>query len=276
MPGEFRFIGEEEKWEKWWRNSDGKAHRNGDPFIYNGTVFRLSGQQNYIAGIVIEQNGIKIQSVLHLVSFKSDSTGAIWECEIPAGNNPVSRISTYNKAVELSKNMKAVLQNLKNYVSNPLNVYEISIHRSFTRDTTMLSARFISPTYPTTAEIYGCLETIEKSIKKQEGKVSNFPLLHVRQLDSGGFETQVAIPTNRLLENDGKIFYRRMFPGNFLTAEVKGGPYTLKEAQDQLINFQKDNRKIVMAMPFQQLITDRMKEQDTLKWITRIYLPVMQ
>jgi hypothetical protein len=48
------------------------------------------------------------------------------------------------------------------------------------------------------------------------------------------------------------------------------------EAEKQLENFQKDNRKIVMAMPFQQLVTNRMKEQDTLKWVTRIFLPVMQ
>jgi hypothetical protein len=276
MPGEFRMVSREEKWEKWWRNSEGKPHVKGEPFTYNRSVFRITSNRDNITGIEIEQDGMKLQSVLHLISFKSDSTGAIWECEMHAGNSPINRLSTYNKAAELSKNMKAVLQNLKNYVSDPQNVYEISIHRSSTRDTTLLSARFISPTYPTTAEIYGYLDIVEKSIQKQKGIVSNFPLLNVRKLDSGGFETQVAIPTNRLLENDGKIFYRRMFPGNFLTAEIKGGPYTLMKAEDQLENFQKDNKKTVMAKPFQQLITNRMKEKDTLRWITRIYLPVMQ
>ncbi len=34
--------------------------------------------------------------------------------------------------------------------------------------------------------------------------------MNVRESENGGYETQVAIPTNRLLKNDGKI----LFPQN--------------------------------------------------------------
>jgi hypothetical protein len=29
-----------------------------------------------------------------------------------------------------------------------------------------------------------------------------------------------------------------------------------------------------MAIPYQSLVTDRMKEPDTMKWLTRLYVPV--
>jgi hypothetical protein len=31
-----------------------------------------------------------------------------------------------------------------------------------------------------------------------------------------------------------------------------------------------------MAIPFQSLITDRVKEPDTAKWITKLYAPVLR
>jgi hypothetical protein len=44
ISGEFRYIGQAENWEKWWRDADGKAHIKGSPFEFNGTVFRLNQQ----------------------------------------------------------------------------------------------------------------------------------------------------------------------------------------------------------------------------------------
>ncbi|HCL84759.1 MAG TPA: hypothetical protein DIC22_12330, partial [Chitinophagaceae bacterium] len=75
---------------------------------------------------------------------------------------------------------------------------------------------------------------------------------------------------------DGKVFYRRMVPGNFLCAEVKGGPFTVNEAVKQLDFFLQDHNKTQIAIPFQQLITNRLSEPDTSKWITRVYLPVVE
>jgi hypothetical protein len=272
---EFRYISQGDKWEKWWRDARGNPHRKGEPFTYNRTIFRLTEVQNNIAGIEIEQDGFKWESILHLVSLKKDSTGAIWQCEIPAGNDPFSRLAAHKKAMEISKNMNGVLVNLKNFVSTPQNVYEVRIHRTSFRDTTMLSAKFTSTCYPTTHEIYGYLADVEKGIKKQKGEITGYPLVNVRMLDSGLFETQVALPTDRDLKDDGKIFYRHMVPGNFLTAEVTGGPYTIREAMKQLVYFLQDNNKTQIAKPFEQLVTNRITQPDTSKWITRIYLPVV-
>ena len=274
ITGEFRFINQTEKWGQWWRDANGKSHVPDSPFTYNGAEFRLAKQTHNVVGIEIEEKGETVQSVLHLISINKDSTVAIWKCELPTGNNPVTRILKYRRAMELKKNMAGIMHNLTSYISDPRNVYGLTIHRTSTRDTTMLTASFSSPFYPTTSEIYGFLDILEKSIQKQNGIKTGYPMLNLKKLNNGSYETQVAIPTNRLLSNDGKIVFRRMVPGNFIVAEVKGGPFTINESVNQLEYFISDYNKVVMAKPFQQLITNRLKETDTSKWVTKLYIPV--
>jgi len=36
-----------------------------------------------------------------------------------------------------------------------------------------------------------------------------------------------------------------------------------------------DYQRAIIAIPFQMLITDRTKETDSTKWITRLYYPVV-
>jgi hypothetical protein len=276
ITGEYRYIGQIENWGKWWRNADGTSHFKGLPFEYSGTVFRLNRELNNIAGIEIEQNGLKIQSVISLISFSKDSTGAFWQCEIPAGNDPLTRIKTLRIAKKIKKDMKGVLQNLTSFVSDTKNVYGLSIYKTSTRDTTLLTASFVSAAYPTTQEIYSFFNTLENSIKRQHGIKTGAPIMNVREAENGAYETQVAIPTNRLLENDGKIYFRRMVPGNFIVSEVMGGPVTIREAIKEMDYYISDYKKTVMAKPFQTLVTNRLTETDTSKWLTKISIPVME
>src|ERR1700685_652871 len=60
--GEYRYMNQEEKWEKWWRDSDGKSHVKGEPFTYNRTTFRITKHANNITGIELEQGDLKLQS----------------------------------------------------------------------------------------------------------------------------------------------------------------------------------------------------------------------
>jgi hypothetical protein len=59
-------------------------------------------------------------------------------------------------------------------------------------------------------------------------------------------------------------------------SEVKGGSYTADEAQKQLELFIGDYGRSKIANSFQLLVTNRLKEPDTLKWLTKIYVPVIQ
>jgi hypothetical protein len=271
--GEYRMISDESKWNKWWRDSEGKKHIAGNPFLYNGSRFRITKTGNNAVGIEMDRNGEINEVLIHLITF-SDSIGAIWRCELPFSNNLFSRIKNYKRAAEISRDMTGIMKIFSTFASNPQNVYGFSFFMNSIRDTTLLSTRFITSGYPSTRELYTHFDILKRSILKQNGKVSGHPMLNVDSREDGSFETQVALPTNRQLNDDGDIVYRRMVPGNFLCSEVVGGAYTANEALKQMNYFISDNHKSKVANPFQILVTDRMTEPDTLKWITKIYIPM--
>ena len=72
------------------------------------------------------------------------------------------------------------------------------------------------------------------------------------------------------------IFARKMVHGNFFSGNgYKGGISTVNEALNQMqLLFSGLRYKTSMAIPFQYIITDRITEPDTTKWITKIYAPV--
>ena len=65
-----------------------------------------------------------------------------------------------------------------------------------------------------------------------------------------------------------------MLPGTALTTEVKGGPAAIRTAFLQLENYITDYQREAPLIPFESLVTDRLHEKDTSRWITRIYYPV--
>ena len=64
------------------------------------------------------------------------------------------------------------------------------------------------------------------------------------------------------------------FNGNILVAEVRGGVSTVKQAFRNLSNYVGDYGRQSPALPFESLVTDRLKETDTTKWVTKLYFPV--
>jgi hypothetical protein len=274
--GEFRSLNDEEEWEKWWRDSDGGQHIPGTPFRYDGSTFTLVKQAANAVKIQIENKGLKLETVLQLVTFTTDSTGASWSFEMPKSVNPLNRIKYFMAEKEIKNDMLEVMQIFSRFVSNPRNIYRFEIYRTSTRDTTLLSTRFLSRDFPGTAELYKNFDLLQKNILKQKGKQSGYPMMNVVKLADGSYETQIAIPTDHKLDNDGKIVFRYMVPGNFFGGDVTGGQYTVNEAQKQLDLFILDYKKSKMANAYQILVTDRIREPDTLKWITRLRIPVVE
>ena len=43
----------------------------------------------------------------------------------------------------------------------------------------------------------------------------------------------------------------------------------------QMEQYVSDHKYVRIAIPFQSLVTDRMNEPDSSKWITKIYYPIM-
>ena len=75
ISGEFRYISQEENWEKWWQDADGKHHVKGEPFTYGNSEFRLNKRSYNAVGIDIIQNGVTIPGFLNLLSYMFNGDG---------------------------------------------------------------------------------------------------------------------------------------------------------------------------------------------------------
>jgi len=100
-------------------------------------------------------------------------------------------------------------------------------------------------------------------------------MMNISQAEHGGYQMMIAIPVNKELSDEGDFFVRKMVRGNFLVTDVKGGVYTINQAQRQVRLYMDDYKRTSMAIPFEVLITDRSAEPDSSKWVTRLYNPVM-
>jgi hypothetical protein len=101
-------------------------------------------------------------------------------------------------------------------------------------------------------------------------------MLNLYRGNDSTYFAKVALPVDRHLRNFGDIQYRWMLKGgNILVTEVVGGPHKIERAFKEMENYVQDHQRVAPAIPFQSLVTDRTKQPDTSKWVTRLYWPIM-
>lgn len=272
-----RILSDVNDWQKWWPQKDGffKKNKSGkEAFFYRSFKYQLVEKYYNAVGVRINSNKSTINSKINVIKINMDSVVLMWKCEIPTGINPVSRFLTYREAKDIKQNMTAILFRLRSFLEVKKNIYGIDLHVVMSKDSTMVLITNISKKYPTTSDIYHLIGDLKNYISAEKAIQNNFPMLHVKKLPDSTFETMVAIPVNKELRGNGNISFSRFVPWKVLTAEVKGGNATVEEALRQMKIFISDYQKTAMAIPFESLVTDRSKEPDTSKWITRIYTPV--
>lgn len=270
-----RFLMDESKWRKWFP-SDSVSNLPSDKnaFLYKNYFFSLEKQMMNAAAVSISGNQTLLKSQITMISLNGDSVAIEWKSEMPESFNPFKKLKYYTEAKELQNNMADILKDLQTFLSKQENVYGISLNIIISKDSTLIATKCVTANYPSTSDIYRLISNLKTYIISQEAKENNFPMLHVKKVSDTTFETMVAIPVNKHLEGNGKIFFKRFVPWKVLTAEVKGGTYTVNEALKQMEIYIADYQKEAMAIPFSSLVTDRSMEPDTLKWITRIYTPI--
>ena len=203
-----------------------------------------------------------------------DTVRAEWNYALKTKSNPIYRVNLYWQTKKINKNMVNILNSMKAFLENQVNIYGVKFYNTMSKDSALIATKETTKSYPTTDVIYKMIAQLRKYIVTQGAKENNFPMLHVKKLNDSEFETMVAIPVNKVLAGNGKLFYRRFVPWKVLAAEVRGGDYTVNEALKQMLIYRGDYNITAMAIPFASLVTDRSKEPDTLKWITRIYTPI--
>jgi hypothetical protein len=224
--------------------------------------------------VVLHNGNDTINTKLVLIFPGGDSTIIHWDCSLVAGTNPFSRLHTYNTAVEIKKSMDSVLSKLRLLASDPENIYGLHIDKASVKDTVLISTKTILDHYPATNEIYNLVNKLNDYAIQSGALITGNPMYNITPGEKDTVRLMVALPVNKLLPQHNSIIPVRMVPGNFLSTQVSGGEATVRNALAEMQNFITDNSKTSMAIPFSYLVTNRMDEPDTTKWITQIYLPV--
>jgi hypothetical protein len=237
------------------RISDGNADASGHPDIGG----KDSGISSLIALIPLDN---KDSLLLH------------WECNLDGGWDPISRIKTHRHAERIRSGMKDILSSLRAFLEKEENVYGMVIRETSTRDTFLVAVRSVLPAYPGTSDIYGVVNKLKAYSSKQGAMQTGYPMLNVTKSPDGQFKIMIAVPINKIIPAQGEIFSTRLVPGRFLVGDVRGDGHAVDAAQDQMQDYISDYHRTAMAIPFQSLVTDRSREGDSAKWVTRLYYPI--
>lgn len=281
-----RLLAEPSQWKLWWPDSvsqpGGPASKasmgstmSDSGFSYNGTVFSV--KQKSFSGVILSTNfwGSEIQGEFAHAASSNDSIAVIIQFKTTLSLKPISRIQQYLEAQKLKKNCVAILDHLKKFLENKENVYGISIKEIRVTDTLLASRFFLSATYPSVDKIYEAVDALKTYIAANGGSETGFPMLNVTMVDSSHYKTRVAIPINKEIKESEAMQLKKMIPGRILVTEIKGGQQTINNAYTQLRYFLSDNEFASPAIPFESMITNRVQEKDSSKWITRIYYPIL-
>jgi DNA gyrase inhibitor GyrI len=254
---------------KWW----GAAA--GDTALRSGNFdFAISAQAYRGITLDIKNDGQSFPSTLDMIPLGRDSVQIIWSTAVATGNNPIQKIGRYNRAKNLSENMDALLGRLKAFTENTSHTYGITVEKTKVKDTVLLTLMHNFKAMPTDSEVYAMINQLKAHIKTTDAKEMNAPMLNINTEVPGIFETMVAISINKEIAETADMKIKRMFAGKILIAECKGGHATIAGAFKGFEEYKNDYEYTSPAKPFQSLVTNRLEEKDTAKWVTKIYYPV--
>lgn len=268
-----REILDEEKWKQWW---PGKQLNEKQSFEYNGNTYRFSEKKLSSLVVVISKGKDSALTELIFIPLQNDSIELNWNGVEKTSLNPISRIQNFPWIKGINSDLHFLLKKIQSFYSNEDNLYGFHIQKDFVVDSNLVSTSAKLKTYPTNDLIYKMIDRLKTYIENNGAKQTNPPMLNITEHANGACLTKVALPVDRRLKDSGDIKYKWMLGGgNILVTEVKGGPYQIKRAFDEMENYVSDHERVAPAIPFQSWITDRRKEPDTNKWITKVYWPVM-
>jgi hypothetical protein len=254
----------------WWPGTVSK-----DSFYLNGYKYQIYDNSVSLLPIIIENKEGSIKSTLFLLSPQTDSVSLEWVASTASSYNPLKRFSAYLKARQLSNDMNTILEKMQKYFSVSENIYGCDIKKELVVDANLISTSGKCKGYPSTEFVYSLISKLEGYANIQNTKITGYPMLNTEQADSANYFVRVALPLENVIPSDGDIQQKRMLKnGNILVTEVKGGNLKASEAFNQIIQYADDYNRISPAIPFYSLITDRTKEPDSTKWITKVYYPV--
>jgi hypothetical protein len=269
-PGAYRNMVSTEKWKKWWPGTSWQSNS----FLFQKGSYAITKKLMNTLEINIKHNRLPISSTLYLLPVSVDSTNLRWACIYPTSNNPIVRIQRYWQAVELKSNMEAVLNHFKSFAEKKENIYGIAFQGTVFKDSFLISVKKYLASYPSVSDVYSSISNLKKYSAAKQAQQTGYPIMNITPLNPFGYQVMTALPINKSIPASEPYFNQRIPLNHFLVTRVHGGNASVNEALHQFQLYVQDYHRTVMALPFQQLITDRSAEPDTSRWITDIYVPL--
>ena len=267
LPGVLRTLANDSNWKRWWPGEI--------PFAYNEQSYFTRGNIFNVFDVDIYTNKDTINSRMALVSVKANAMTILWNAGQVSSHNPIKRFIQYRYAKETEKNMNAILQSMKAFLQKTENIYGVDIKETLVTDSVLISTRRAFDHYPNPQEVDAMIQSLRKYILQNNAIEKNLPMLNVLKLDSFHYEAMTAIPVDKELPKTSEFAPKYLLKGGYiLEAQIQGGPFTIENNLKEFENYRSDYKLTSPAIPYQLLVTDRVKEADTAKWITRLYYPV--
>jgi hypothetical protein len=269
-----KFLVNKRQWHKWWPGQHNAA--DSIHFSYKGVDYILQESTNSEMKTLIKIGDMELNSQLLYATTGEGMCEVTWTTEMQSSINPIERITQFVKIKRFTKDIDTLLTGFKKFMQKDTNVYGMAIKISKIKNTIVLASVIHANDYPTPETIYGIVKDLKKQINAQNAIPIDSPMMNVHPDEHTGYQLTVAVPINKVIKLGANTIINRLVKdANMLEATVKGGKGTIKNAFVQLRNYQKDYRLVSPAMPYESLITNRLAEKDTAKWVTKIFWPIL-
>jgi len=264
-----RLMTNKNKWQQWWPGQKLAEKK----FSFDNCEYHLDKLFFNNALLTISHQADSAKANLIVSDIDSGHTHLELVVSLPEVNG-IEKLTSFFSKNPFKENVTAFLKSVKASFENEEIVYGMRVQQEKVKDSALISLKQQFDHYPSTSEIYSMISQIKNFVASKNGKESNPPMLNVYKDSDKDFYVMVAIPTKERMEGEGKFELKEMVLGNILTGEIKGGIYSVTKGEEELKNYVVDHGRVSPAIPYQSLITDRLSEPDTSKWVTKLYYPV--
>lgn len=265
-----RNISNPTNWDKWW---PGKKI-NDSSYSFNEKTIQIKNVLLNGFNGQTQSDGKQIQIFLQGVPISSYTSQISITTQYVLSTNLVTKLFQYLSLSKDKSEFTQFLNQLQTVFSSTEKTYGFNIERQKVPNSSYISTKKTFNHHPSTEEIYSMIQELEKYIELQNSKAINAPILNVHTDDNKEYDVMVAIATVRDLPSNNQYFLKNMMLGNIMVAEVKGDSKRIGECIQAMKYYINDYRKSSPAIYFERLITNRLTEKDSTKWVTTINYPI--
>ncbi len=271
----FRQLMQDSTWEKWWPGKTVEVNSKAI-LVQDDIEFSVHRILYNTIEFKTNSNSYEFNSILEIMAEPSNELTLTLATSVPIPHDPINRIKALVFASKLKRAFHTILANLTEHYKNPKNLYDLEIKEVSVPFEYVATVSQNCTHKPTLSEIYALISQVKKYIKSNGGIEKGYPMLNSTRLNANDFFLQVAIPIDKRLPESKNIKSKWMLKGgNIISAQVTGNRKAIENVKKKIELYIQDNHKNTVAIPYEYLITNRLEQPDSNKWVTQIYFPVI-